>query len=166
MREFDKEGPRADGAPVIWAGQEDGPALVVVDPAGTAKHDLPATWQELADHFQVAWCRIPATDRSLEVIEDVLETLSERNVAANVIVSGEACPAVIEIARQFADIVSSVLLVDPAEDDNTGALADTDIEVRVIARSHDGPSDRVEAPMPLGHPEVVEGLVAALASLR
>lgn len=165
MREFEKVGPRAEGAPVLWAGQEDGPALVVIDPAGTAKHDLPPTWHELAEHFQVAWCRTPASERSLEEIEDVLETLSERRVPANLVASGDACPAAIEIAHQFADIVSSVLLVDPI-DDNTGTLADTDIEVMVIARSHDVPDDRVEPPLPLGHPDVVEGLVTALASLR
>jgi len=150
----------------MWAGQEDGPALVVVDPAGAAKHGLPPTWHDLAEHFQVAWCRTPASDRSLEDLEDVLETLAERRVSANLVASGDACPAAIEIANQFADIVSSVLLVDPAGDDHTGTLADTDIEVRVVARSRPGPTDLVEAPLPLGHPEVVEGVVTALASLR
>lgn len=166
MREFEKAGPRADGAPVVWAGLDDGPALVVVDPAGAAKHnELPATWDQLAEHFQVAWCRIPASERSLEDVEDVLETLTERRAPANLVASGEACPAAIAIARQFSDVVTSVLLVDPVDEDDTGTLAGTDIEVRVIARSHHGPSDRVEAPMPLGHPEVVEGVVAALAGM-
>ncbi|HEX6356142.1 hypothetical protein [Actinophytocola sp.] len=166
MREFHKEGPRAEGAPVVWAGRDDGPALVVVDPSGAAKHnELPPTWDQLASHFQIAWCRIPASERSLEDVEDVLETLTERRASANLVASGEACPAAIAIARQFADIVSSVLLVDPVDDDNTGTLADTGIEVRVVARSHHGPSDRVEAPMPLGHPEVVDGVVSALASM-
>jgi hypothetical protein len=164
MREFDREGPRADGPPVVWAGRDDGPALVVVDPAGTAKHEVPPTWNQLAEHFQVAWCRTPAGDNSLEEIEDVLETLSERSAPANLVASGEACPAAIAIARQFADIVSSVLLVDPVEEADT--LAGTDIEVRVVARSHPGPTDRVEAPLPLGHPEVVEGVAAALAGMR
>jgi pimeloyl-ACP methyl ester carboxylesterase len=164
MREFDTEGPRAGGAPIVWAGQENGPALVVVDPAGEAIHDeLPATWRRLAEHFQVAWCRTPASDRSLEDVEDVLETLTERQASANLVASGDACPAAIAIARQFADMVSAVLLVDPVDDD-TDTLADTDIEVRVIARTH--PGDRVDAPMPLGHPDVVEGLVAALAGMR
>jgi pimeloyl-ACP methyl ester carboxylesterase len=165
VREFDKEGPRTEGAPVVWAGRDDGPALVVVDPAGAAKHDLPHTWHQLAEHFQVAWCRTPASVRSLEDLEDVLETLSERRVSANLVASGDACPAAIAIAHQFADIVSSVLLVDP-EGDDTAALTDTDIEVQVVARSHGGPNDRVEPPMPLGHPEVVEGVVAALAGMR
>ena len=174
MREFDREGPRADGAPVVWAGQDDGPALVVVDPAGTAKHEVPPTWHQLAEHFQVAWCRTPAGENSLEEIEDVLETLAERRAPASLVASGEACPTALAMARQFPEIVSSVLLVDPVDDitaditaeDTTGTLADTDIEVRVVARSHAGPSDRVEAPMPLGHPEVVEGVAAALAGLR
>ena len=151
---------------MVWAGQENGPALVVVDPAGSAKHDVPPTWNQLAEHFQVAWCRTPAGTNSLEEIEDVLETLTERQAPANLVASGEACPAAIAIARQFADIVSSVLLVDPVDEDNTGTLADTDIEVRVVARSHHGPDDRVEAPLPLGHPEVVEGVAAALAGMR
>jgi pimeloyl-ACP methyl ester carboxylesterase len=166
MREFETEGPRAGGAPVVWAGQENGPALVVVDPAGAARHDeLPATWHRLTEHFQVAWCRTPASDRSLEDIEDVLETLTERRAPANLVASGEACAVAIAIAHQFADVVNAVLLVDPA-DDNTATLADTDVEVRVIARTHPGPDDRVDAPMPLGHPAVVEGLLAALAGMH
>jgi pimeloyl-ACP methyl ester carboxylesterase len=162
VREFDNEGPRADGAPVVWAGQDEGPALVVIDPSGAAKHDeLPATWDRLARHFQVAWCRVPASEHSLEEVEDVLETLAERQTPATIVASGAACPAAMAIAHQFADLVTTVLLVDPVGD----TLADTDFEVRVVARSHPGPSDRVEAPMPLGHPEVVEGIVSALAGI-
>ena len=40
MREFDDEGPRAEGPPVVWAGPELGPALVVVDPSGAAENGL------------------------------------------------------------------------------------------------------------------------------
>jgi hypothetical protein len=167
VREFDRQGPRADGAPVVWAGRDEGPALVVVDPSGAAKHDeLPPTWDRLAEHFQVAWCRLPASANSLEDVEDVLETLSERRAPASLVASGEACPAAIAIAHQFADIVSAVLLVDPGPDDTSGTLADTGVEVLVVARSHHGPTDRVEAPMPLGHPEVVQGVVSALAGMR
>ncbi len=164
MREFDKEGPRSEGPAVVWAGREDGPALVVVDPAGAARHDeLPATWDQLADHFQVAWCRVPASKRSLEDLEDVLETLAERQASANLVASGPACEPALALARQFSDIVTSVLLVDPPDTDET--LADSDIEVRVVARSHPGPDDRVEPPLPLGHPDVVAGLTAALAAM-
>jgi len=141
-----------EGPPVVWAGREDGPALVVVDPVG---RDLPPTWSQLAEHFQVAWCRPPASERSLEDIEDVLETLSDRRVPANLVASGEACPAAIAIANQFADIVTSVLLVDPVGDD-PGPLADTDVEVVVVAHGN----------APLDDPEVVKAVVAALAGLE
>lgn len=169
MREFDNEGPRSEGSPVVWAGREDGPALVVVDPAGTARHDeLPPTWDRLADHFQVAWCRVPASKRSLEDVEDVFETLAERRAPANLVASGTACDSALALARQFGDIVTSVLLVDPPEGGETLADSeiDPDIEVRVVARSHSGPTDRVEAPLPLGHPEVVAGLMNALAGMK
>jgi hypothetical protein len=164
VREFSKEGPRAEGAAVVWSGREDGPALVVIDPSGAARHEeLPATWDRLGDHFQVAWCRLPASTRSLEDIEDVLETLAERNVSVNIVASGQACTAAIAIAPQFSDMVSAVLLVDPLADE--GATKLDDIEVHVIARSHDGATDRIDAPLPLGHPEVVSGLVSTLATM-
>lgn len=167
MREFDNEGPRSEGPPVVWAGREEGPALVVVDPAGAARHDdLPPTWDQLTEHFQVAWCRVPASRRSLEDVEDVLETLAERRATANLVASGDACGAAVAIALQFHEIVSAVLLVDPPDDADTSKLADVGVEVRVVARSHHGPSDRVEAPMPIGHPEVVEGIQTALASIK
>lgn len=165
VREFDKDGPRSEGSPVVWAGREDGPALVVVDPAGAARHDeLPPTWDRLADHFQVAWCRVPASKRSIEDLEDVFETLAERRAPATLVASGPACDSALALARQFGDIVTSVLLVDPPEDGET--LADSDIEVQVVARSHPGPTDRVEPPLPLGHPEVVAGLTTALADMK
>ncbi|MCA1656039.1 MAG: hypothetical protein LC635_06345 [Pseudonocardiaceae bacterium] len=164
MREFGKEGPRSEGPSVVWAGPDEGPALVVIDPAGAARHEeLPATWESLIEHFQVAWCRIPASKRSLEDVEDVLETLAERRSPANLVASGQACEAAIAIALQFGDIVSSVLLVDPTDTDDAAKLAEADVEVHVIARSHGGPTDRVAPPLPLGHPEVVEGLARTLA---
>jgi pimeloyl-ACP methyl ester carboxylesterase len=167
VRQFDKEGPRAEGPAVVWAGRDEGPALVVVDPAGAARHnELPASWDTLAEHFQIAWCRIPASKQSLEDVEDVLETLSERQSSANIVASGQSCTSAIAIAMQFSDIVNAVLLVDPTDADDMTKLAEAGIDVRVIARSHGGDDDRVEAPMPLGHPEVVASLATTLASLE
>jgi pimeloyl-ACP methyl ester carboxylesterase len=164
VREFNSDGPRSEGPAVVWVGRDEGPALVVVDPSGAARHEgLPASWKQLADHFQVAWCRVPASKRSLEDVEDVLETLDERQAPTTLVASGGACEAAMVIAAMFSDIVSAVLLVDPppgvAEAEITG------VEVRVVARSHEGATDRVEAPMPLGHPEVVDGLVSALTKI-
>lgn len=164
MREFGKEGPRGGGAPVVWAGRDEGPALVVIDPSGAARHDgLPATWDRLSDHFQVAWCRMPASKHALEGIEDVLETLAERTAPVNLVASGDGCALAIAIAPQFTDIVSAVLVVDPPDETDLTPLSD--IEIHVVARSHDGADDRVEAPLPLGHPAVVTGLVSTLASM-
>jgi pimeloyl-ACP methyl ester carboxylesterase len=161
VREFEKSGPRAQGAPVVWAGREEGPALVVVDPAGTARHhELPPTWDQLADHFQVAWCRIPASKRTIEDVEDVFETLADRGSPVNLVASGDACGSAIALAREYRDLVTAVLLVDPPD-----PVPDDDVEVRVVARSDRGPDDRVEPPLPLGHPAVVSGLVHALASM-
>lgn len=161
MREFDTEGPRADGPPVVWAGPETGPALVVIDPTGAAKHEeLPATWHDLELTNQVAWCRMPASRRSLEDVEDVLETLVERRPPRVALVAaGETSPDAIALAEQFADLVSQVLLVDPVPRTPDSPL------VEVVARSTDEPADRdrVAAPLPLGHPDVVTGVVAALA---
>lgn len=163
MREFEKSGPRAQGAPVVWAGREDGPALVVVDPAGIAKHqELPPTWHQLADHFQVAWCRIPASKQTIEDVEDVFETLAERRASVNLVASGEACDSALALAHEYHDLVTSVLLIDPPGMD---PASDDDVEVHVVARSEPGPGDRVEAPLPLGHPTVVSGLVHALAGM-
>jgi pimeloyl-ACP methyl ester carboxylesterase len=158
VREFGNEGPRADGPPVVWAGPEFGPALVVLDPTGSAKHeDLPATWHELAASHQIAWCRLPASRDSAEDVEDVLETLAERRTVVDVVAVGEACPAAVALAGQFEDVVRSVLLVDPPEDVPRPAT------VLVVARSSGGERDRVPPPLPLGHPDVVAGVVAALA---
>jgi pimeloyl-ACP methyl ester carboxylesterase len=141
-----------DGPSVVWAGRENGPALVVIDPLGRG---LPPTWNQLAEHFQIAWCRPPASERSLEDIEDVLESLTERQAPVNIVASGEACPAAIAIARQFADVVAAVLLVDPVGDDPS-PLAGTDVELMVVATGA----------MPLEDAAVVESVVSALASLE
>jgi len=166
VREFDKEGPRADGPPVVWTGPDLGPALVVIDPMGTAKHaELPATWHKLAETHQIAWCRLPASRRSLEDIEDVLESLAERQPPrVAVVASGEACPAAVAVGEQFDDLVGQVLLVDPGPETPDSTLA------TVVARSTerggdtDPDLDRVAAPLPLGHPDVVTGVATALAN--
>jgi pimeloyl-ACP methyl ester carboxylesterase len=158
VRQFDDEGPRAAGPPVVWSGPELGPALVVIDPSGAAKHaDLPATWHELAASHQIAWCRVPASRDSVEDIEDVLETLADRQTRVDIVAGGDACPAAVALADQFDDVVRSVLLVDPAPDTPAAVTA------RVVARTTGGDRDRVGAPLPLGHPDAVAGVVRALA---
>lgn len=57
-------------------------------------------------------------------------------------------------------MVHEVTLIDPVT-----APRPTDVPVRVVARSHDGPSDRVAEPLPLGHPEVARAVSDSLDHL-
>jgi len=105
VREFDDEGPRSEGPPVVWAGPELGPALVVVDPSGAAKHDdVPATWHDLAASHQIAWCRVPASRDSAEDVEDVLETMADRRALVDVVAAGTACAAAVVLAGRFGGV--------------------------------------------------------------
>jgi pimeloyl-ACP methyl ester carboxylesterase len=159
MREFSDAGPRAAGPGVVWAGQEQGPALLVIDPSGAAKHfDLPATWLPLAERHQIAWCRVPATPHPTDDIEDALESFAARQSTVDIVAGGLVCATALAVADQYREVVRSVLLVDPGPVSPPPGLA-----VRVIARSQGGPDDRVEPPLPLGHPTVVDALTRALA---
>jgi pimeloyl-ACP methyl ester carboxylesterase len=187
MREFENQGPRSRGPSVVWAGLDRGPVLVIVDPSGAAPHEeLPATWHGLTEEYQVVWCRVPATDRLPEDVEDVLETLAQWQVQVDLVAGGTACRLAMRLAARFAKAVRSVLLVDPgplgsdlrAGAAATPALADATWQVetlddrreldaagariRVVAYSEGGPRDRVPPPLPLGHPDVVAGVRAAL----
>jgi pimeloyl-ACP methyl ester carboxylesterase len=145
---------------MVWAGRDDGPALVVVDPAGTASHDeLPASWDELARRYQVAWCRLPASPRAVDSVEDALETLADQQTPVDLVASGTACELAVALAAQFHHITRRVLLVDPPPD-----LATAGSRTEVVARSTGGRYDQVRAPLPLGHPDVVDGVTAALLS--
>jgi hypothetical protein len=171
MRDFEHEGPRAEGPAVVWTGPEDTPALVVIDPSGAAKHeDLPASWHALAAIRQVAWCRLPASRHPVEDIEDVLETLADRQTRVDVVAAGDACATAVTIGTQFAAAVRSILLVDPPgvaaqadPRDTTGG--EPPPPVRVVVRSAGGARDRVEAPVPLGHPDVVAAVAGAIAEM-
>ncbi|MCE7007027.1 hypothetical protein LWC34_29975 [Kibdelosporangium philippinense] len=164
MRQFDNGGPRAQGPAVVWTGLDHGPALVVVDPVDAAKHaEVPATWRPLAERFQIAWCRVPAGGGSLRDVEDVLETLAQDQTRADMVASGMVCKGAIALAALFDATVRSVLLVDPGPvdpGDRLGAAAE--VRTRVVARSVGGDRDRVEPPIPLGHPDVVDGVITAL----
>jgi pimeloyl-ACP methyl ester carboxylesterase len=161
MRDFRGDGPRTAGPGVVWAGPEQGPALVVIDPSGAAIHeDLPATWQPLAEHYQIAWCRVPATAHTIDDIEDALESFAARQSRVDIVAGGLVCEAAVAVADQYREVVRSVLLVDP------GPISPApDVNVQVIAHSHGGTDDRVAPPLPLGHPAVVEALTRTLAAI-
>jgi hypothetical protein len=76
----------------------------------------------------------------------------------DVVTSGPLAADVIDLVREHSDLVRSVLLVDP-EVDVDFPLA------RVVVRSHQAPDNRIPAPLPLGHPDVVASVVKALGDL-
>lgn len=192
MRDLAAEPQRSDGPPVVWEGPQDTWAVLVLDPSGAAKHDeLPATWRSLAEHVQVAWCRTPAAGTTGELddlgdADEVLGTLAARDTVVDMVASGPIAEPAMRLAGRHAGHVRSLLLVDPgAVSDEVSAdraegadlawsrrmserrreLDAEGIRVRVVAHSKPGERDRIDPPLPLGHPDVVSAVTQALAEL-
>lgn len=134
--------------------------MLVIDPAGEASHDeIPATWRELADRLRIVWLRVPAAPEWKSTVDKVLDKhRDDPRTVLHVVTSGPVAADVIDLVRHHEDLVRSVLLVDP------------EVEVHepfahVVVRSHGGPDDRIPAPLPLGHPDVVFNVVKALNTL-
>ncbi|NIH79900.1 alpha/beta fold hydrolase [Amycolatopsis viridis] len=174
---------RAEGPAAVTEGTPDGPTVLVLDPTGLAKHEgLPATWRDKTDEWQVVWCRLPA-EGGLTQADDILSDPPGESV--HVVASGPFADGALRLAEQHRDRVRSLLLVDPAADqfvppgdgetadrswetdnrERISGLAEAGVPVRVVAHSTGGADDRVPAPLPLGHPDVVAGVAQALAEL-
>lgn len=154
MRTFPASGPRSEGQALWWFGRDSGSTLVVLDPAGSAKHgDLPPTWQRLADRFRIAWFRVPAGDGTGHEADEVLRALAAHDTDVRLIASGDAAVLALQLADRYPRVVREVMLIDPVT-----APRPADVSVRVVARSQGGPADRVEEPLPLGHPEVARAV--------
>ncbi|GLY65665.1 hypothetical protein [Amycolatopsis taiwanensis] len=173
---------RAAGPPAVTEGTPDGPIVLVLDPAGAAKHaELPATWRELAEDWQITWCRLPSPGALTEA-DDLLADPPRPGRSVHVVASGPFADDALSLAQRHTDTVRSVLLIDPAADryispdrgdaetrhweEDTAArrtaLADAGVEVKVVAYSTGGERDRVPAPIPLGHPDVAEAVRQAI----
>jgi pimeloyl-ACP methyl ester carboxylesterase len=163
----------------VRSGPADGPALVVLDPAGEAGHaKLPGTWRPLAEHLRIFWYRLPAGHDGIQPVRDLLADLPE---PVHLIASGYAAPAALDLALARADVVRMIIAVDPLPpagslvDDAAvvewwneetaqvrALLRDRGITVRCfLSRSSDA-AVRVRHPVPLGHPDVVGRLVETL----
>lgn len=129
--------------------------MLVIDPAGEAPHDeIPATWRSLAEQMRIVWLRVPAAPSWKSTVDKVLTMhRHDTRTVLDVVTSGPIAADVIDLMRGHEDLVRSILLVDP-EVDVDHSLA------HVIARSQASP-----APLPLGHPDVVSGVVRALHDL-
>ncbi|ANZ38033.1 hypothetical protein BBK82_20195 [Lentzea guizhouensis] len=154
MRDFD-EPVRAAGPGVVVDGPAGAPTVLVIDPAGEAVHDgIPATWRPLTDTVRVVWLRVPAAPTWQSTVDKVLAAHrdDESPVRLDVVCSGPIAADVVDLVRRHEHLVNSVLLVDP----------ETEIAApfgKVIARTHPSADDRVPAPMPLGHPDVVNAVI-------
>ncbi|MQA62455.1 MAG: hypothetical protein GEU86_13380 [Actinophytocola sp.] len=178
--------PRDSGPVVVTDGPAGAPAVLVFDPAGVAKReDIPASWHGLLWDRQVLWCRIPAMESPAQV-DAALSGRATVPPAIDVVASGPCTELALVFGKQRASSVRSVLLVDPAAPDDRfptdeAEIADAlweersrqrmeelesaGVTVRVIAHSTGGDTDRVPPPLPLGHPDVVEAVSAAIAEL-
>lgn len=167
--------PRHSGPGLVTDGRTGAPAILVLDPLGAAKHfDVPASWHPLLGQRQVAWCRIPARD-SLILAQQRMDALAAKHITVDILTSGPLAELAMQLARQWAAAVRSVLLVDPAEpeprpDGSSGSgrwadrvrdhidwLADAGIVVRTITVG-------LRSPL-LGHPAVVDAVRETLDDL-
>lgn len=159
MREFD-EPSRTSGPGVVADGPAGAPTVLVIDPAGGASHnEIPATWRDLTDRLRIVWLRVPAAPTWKSTVDEVL-TRHQNDVqpVLDVVTSGPIAADVLDLVRRHEDLVRSVMLVDP----------EVDVEdefARVVVRSHESPDDRIPPPLPLGHPDVVFGVVEELNRL-
>ncbi|MEV6239871.1 hypothetical protein [Lentzea sp. NPDC051838] len=149
MRDFTQPA-RTTGPGVVTHGPAGAATILVIDPAGEAPHDgIPATWRPLADTVRVVWLRVPAAPSWKSTVDKVLSLHSDdTSTLFDVVTSGPLAADVLDLVRGHSDQVRSVLLVDPEADFPSA---------RVIVRSVASP------PLPLGHPDVVSGVVKALS---
>ncbi|WP_199433293.1 hypothetical protein [Qaidamihabitans albus] len=177
--------PRAEGPALVWQGETGAPVVLVLDPAGEAKHeDVPPTWAELSRNRQIGWCRV-ATEGALTEAEELLSDPGALGAPIDLVTSGPASLEVLDLACRHPDTVRSLLLVDPeATDVDHGRnsappgnrhepeeatrrreLEAAGVTVEVVARSFRGDRDRIDPPLPLGHPEVATAVRDTVAAL-
>jgi hypothetical protein len=178
--------PRAAGPPVVDRGHVDRPGLLVLDPAGASKHgELPATWREVEDAVHVTWLRLPAVDAAMATAREALSTLTTGGQRIHLLASGEAAPLAELLAFEQPEALRSLMLVDPpARSDNELVDRGTTVVEQALLAYRALPTDQVlarygvamhvityreadraehGAPLPLGHPEVVDTVRRTLA---
>ncbi|GLZ39526.1 hypothetical protein [Actinokineospora sp. NBRC 105648] len=97
----------------LWRGLDYGPAVVVLAPSETRPAELPIAWQPLEQCYQIAWCAVPDGVESLDRVEDVLETLADRNIRTHLVAHTSLRDVAARIVAEFPDIVRSLVLVGP-----------------------------------------------------
>ncbi|HWD06258.1 MAG TPA: hypothetical protein VG674_27835 [Amycolatopsis sp.] len=182
---FPPDPVRAEGPPLVTAGRPGARRLIVLDPAGSAKHDgLPATWRPLSGDHEILWCRLPAPGAWAKC-EEALAAPAGSLELSDLVASGPFATEALRLAARYPSTLRSVLLVDPAAEgvvspgdptvadedwlarhgNDVALLREAGVEVKVIAHSTDTADDQVPAPLPLGHGRVVDALRDILATL-
>lgn len=176
---------RSEGPSVVTAGDPSGPKIIVLDPAGAARHDeLPATWRPLAEERGIFWCRVPAGGALTEA-DDLVGDHGPGDPDIAVVASGPFAAEALQLVERHPGGATHLLLVDPASDaflpagdaakaneewlaereDVVAKLREAGTEVRLAASTTGGPEDRVPPPLPLGHPDVVAAVRSALGDV-
>ncbi|SFW80631.1 hypothetical protein [Amycolatopsis australiensis] len=179
------EPARSEGPSVVTAGDPSGPKVIVLDPAGAARHDeLPATWRPLAERRGIFWCRVPAGGALTEA-DDLLGDAGPGDPDIAVVAGGPFAAEALQLVERHPGAARQLLLVDPASDaflpsgdaakaneawlaehdDVVAKLREAGTEVRLAASSTESADDRVPPPLPLGHPDVVAAVRAALGDV-
>lgn len=152
---------RVDGPAVVRKGPSHGPAVIVLDPRGDAKHeDLPATWRELADDIGVVWWRLPAATRLGQLGDSLPAELATGREPVHLVGAGDAALLTLSLAARRSDVVRSVVLVDPpwkpddAQPQDDASQAGSVQYVMANGSGH----------MPIGHPDVIQAVSRALGT--
>jgi hypothetical protein len=181
MRDFGSETVRSGGPLVVEHGPPGGPAVLVLDPAGEASHGgLPGTWRSLAERVRVMWCRLPATEAGVESNAELLDELAEFGMPAYLVASGTATQDALLLGAVKWQLVRAVLLIEPdqeaadvdspvpegATDRLVRELSARGVPTRIIRRDPALAKEMTGVPLPLGHPEVVDQIIATMAELE
>ncbi|WP_051399998.1 hypothetical protein [Haloechinothrix halophila] len=147
MAEFETH-PREVGPSLVTAGLAGGPAIMVFDPDGLAKHDdVPASWHHLLWRHQVLWCRLPAMDSLAEATQKTHELAAAR-LPLDVVAGGTGAAVAVDFCQ--AHRPRSLLLVDPGTvPESVSRLHDDGVRISVLG------TEGEPEPRTLGHPDVV-----------
>ncbi|HYS39841.1 MAG TPA: hypothetical protein VEO01_29855 [Pseudonocardiaceae bacterium] len=149
---------------MVVKGPEHGPLVVMLDPAGDAKHDeLPATWRPLTEDIGVVWWRLPSARRTGPTGDQLVDNLPGGHDRVHLVAVHDTALLALSLAVSHRDLVRSVVLVDPPWPEH-----DLDAVDRIV---HDPGlvvrqvwTDTAEGRLPIGHPDVVAAVVRALVS--
>ncbi|TCO45367.1 hypothetical protein EV192_121131 [Actinocrispum wychmicini] len=150
---------------MVRKGPSHGPAVVVLDPQGDAKHDeLPATWRGLTDDVGVVWWRLPAATRMGQLGDNLPTELAIGRDPIHLVGGGDAALLTLSLAARRPDVVRSVVLVDPPWKPDDVPPQDDIAPAGTVQYVMTSKSGHIGGRLPMGHPDVVAAVVRAVAT--